>query len=136
MRYFIDLKKLLSQISPLLLMNNLPSLFLPAIVGLLTGIGHGIVSEHLELPFSLTEQIFPSSSVFLEMVRRDYPQVYRAKEVTFGALSVVDGDLTQTVWLTGLDGSRVLALYTMVRVPTGDWLINGCALLRQDNRSI
>ena len=43
-------------------MNNLPSLFLPAIVGLLTGIGHGIVSDHLELPFSLTEQIFPSSS--------------------------------------------------------------------------
>lgn len=81
-------------------------------------------------------QIFPSSSVFLEMVRRDYPQVYRAKEVTFGGLSAVDGDLTQTVWLTGLDGSRVRALYTMVRAPTGNWLINGCVLLRQDNRSI
>lgn len=43
-------------------MNNLSSLFLPAIVGLLTGIGHGIVSDHLELPVSLAEQILPSSN--------------------------------------------------------------------------
>jgi hypothetical protein len=43
-------------------MNNLPSLFLPAIFGLLTGIGHGIISEHLDLPFSLTQQIISSSS--------------------------------------------------------------------------
>ena len=39
-------------------MNYLPSLLLPALFGLLTGIGHGVIAEKLDLPFSLTEQIF------------------------------------------------------------------------------
>ena len=43
-------------------MNNLGSLILPAIIGLLSGIGHGITSHNLDLPFSLTEQLIPSSS--------------------------------------------------------------------------
>ena len=43
-------------------MKNLTSLVLPAIVGLVTGIGHGITSHHLDLPFSLTEQMNPASS--------------------------------------------------------------------------
>ncbi len=44
-------------------MNNLASLVLPAVIGLVAGIGHGIVSEQLNLPFSLAEQIFPASSL-------------------------------------------------------------------------
>ena len=43
-------------------MKNLTSLVLPAIAGLMTGIGHGITSHHLDLPLSLTEQINPVSS--------------------------------------------------------------------------
>lgn len=43
-------------------MNNLASFVLPAIVGLMTGIGHGVTSHHLDLPLSLTEQINPSAS--------------------------------------------------------------------------
>lgn len=43
-------------------MKNLASLVLPAIAGLVTGIGHGITSHHLDLPLSLTEQINPASS--------------------------------------------------------------------------
>ena len=42
-------------------MNNLASIFLPAVIGLMSGIGHGIVSDRLDLPFSLTEQILPNS---------------------------------------------------------------------------
>ncbi|NJN72326.1 MAG: hypothetical protein HC799_05660 [Limnothrix sp. RL_2_0] len=38
-------------------MNNLASLALPAVLGLIAGIGHGIVSHHADLPFSLAEQI-------------------------------------------------------------------------------
>ena len=43
-------------------MNNVASLILPAVIGLVTGIGHGVISEQLNLPFSLAEQILPSSS--------------------------------------------------------------------------
>jgi len=43
-------------------MNNLTSLFLPAVIGLLMGVGHGVASDYLELPLSLTEQIISLSS--------------------------------------------------------------------------
>ena len=43
-------------------MNNLASFVLPAIVGLITGIGHGVTSHHLDLPLSLTEQMNPSAN--------------------------------------------------------------------------
>ncbi|VEP17093.1 hypothetical protein H1P_550004 [Hyella patelloides LEGE 07179] len=42
-------------------MNNLASLVIPAVIGLVTGIGHGITSHNLDLPFSLTEQLISSS---------------------------------------------------------------------------
>jgi len=44
-------------------MNNLASLILPAIIGLVSGIGHGITSHNLDLPLSLTDQLIPSSSL-------------------------------------------------------------------------
>ena len=49
-------------------MNSLASLFLPALFGLMAGIGHGVVAHHNDLPFSLTEQVFTShnTSMILE----------------------------------------------------------------------
>ncbi len=44
-------------------MNNLSSFILPAVIGLFTGIGHGFVSEKLDLPQSLAEQIVPTTQV-------------------------------------------------------------------------
>ena len=41
-------------------MNNFASLLLPAVIGLVSGVGHGITSHYLDLPFSLTEQLFPT----------------------------------------------------------------------------
>ena len=41
-------------------MSNLASLVLPAVIGLASGIGHGIISHYLDLPLSLTEQLSPS----------------------------------------------------------------------------
>ena len=37
-------------------MNSLASLILPAFVGLMAGIGHGIISHKADLPLSLTDQ--------------------------------------------------------------------------------
>ena len=41
-------------------MNNLASYLLPAFLGLVAGIGHGITSHDQNLPFSLTDQVIES----------------------------------------------------------------------------
>lgn len=38
-------------------MKNFASLALPAILGLITGVGHGIISHNADLPVSLTKQV-------------------------------------------------------------------------------
>ncbi len=48
-------------------MNNLASLLAPALLGLVAGIGHGVTSHYLDLPVSLTEQLFPASEFIQSM---------------------------------------------------------------------
>ncbi|MGD1804049.1 hypothetical protein ACP6PL_01215 [Dapis sp. BLCC M126] len=36
---------------------SLASLIFPAILGLITGVGHGIISHQADLPMSLTDQL-------------------------------------------------------------------------------
>lgn len=41
-------------------MNNFASLITASILGLVSGISHGVVSHYQDLPFSLSEQIVES----------------------------------------------------------------------------
>jgi len=73
--------------------------------------------------------LFPTPEIFIEMVRRGYPPVYRSRQVEFGPLAMRDGELVQTVELVGPDGSSATALYSLVRDPSGAWVISGCSLV-------
>lgn len=41
-------------------MNQFTPLFLPAVLGLLAGVTHGLTSHYQDLPFSLIEQVVQS----------------------------------------------------------------------------
>ncbi|MEM7593618.1 MAG: hypothetical protein AAF383_19260 [Cyanobacteria bacterium P01_A01_bin.83] len=43
-------------------MKDWASLLIPAVLGLVAGTGHGIVSHYQDLPFSLSEQVIESFS--------------------------------------------------------------------------
>jgi hypothetical protein len=73
--------------------------------------------------------LFPTPEIFIEMVRRGYPPVYRSRQVEFGPLAMRDGELVQTVELVGPDGSSATALYSLVRNRSGAWVISGCSLI-------
>lgn len=81
------------------------------------------------------QQQFRSSDNFMRMVRTGYQPVYRPREVQFGAIATVDGDIVQRVELIGPDGKPALALYVMQRQPDGSWKINGCFLTASEQRT-
>lgn len=75
------------------------------------------------------QRMFPDAAQFMEMVKRGYPPVYRPRSADFSELALRDGDLVQEVEVVGPDGRPALALYTMEKGPTGDWVISGCAII-------
>jgi hypothetical protein len=75
-------------------------------------------------------ETFGTAEVFIEMVRRSYPVVYRPKSVQFDPPVFVDGEVVQPVRMTDADGRAWLAVYPMQRQPDGGWRINGCRLGR------
>jgi len=81
------------------------------------------------------QQQFRSSDNFMRMVRTGYQPVYRPRDVQFGAIATVNGDIVQRVELIGPDGKPALALYVMQRQPDGSWKINGCFLTASEQRT-
>ena len=81
------------------------------------------------------QQQFQSSGNFMRMVRSGYQPVYRPRNVQFGEIETVDGEIIQRVELIGPDGVPALAHYVMERQPDGSWRINGCFLTASERRS-
>jgi hypothetical protein len=69
--------------------------------------------------------MFQTPENFVEMVRLQYPMVYRPASVAFGEARVIDGQLTQMVVFTDAQANRWLALYPM-EVDGTTWRIDGC----------
>lgn len=84
----------------------------------------------------MIQSMFQSPETFMEMVRGGYQPVYRPREVTFKDMIDFRGQPTQTVLVFGPDGVPVMALYQMQRQPDGSWLINGCTLLKIEDKSV
>jgi ketosteroid isomerase-like protein len=81
------------------------------------------------------QQQFRSPDNFMRMVRTGYLPVYRPREVQFGEITALDGDIVQRVELVGPDGQPAVALYIMQRQPDGSWRINGCFLTASAQRT-
>jgi hypothetical protein len=80
--------------------------------------------------------LFPSVDGFMAMVRSGYQPVYRPREVTFGQIVETPGGPAQRVFVTGPDGRRWVAIYTLQRQPDGTWRINGCTLVEDTGETI
>ncbi len=78
------------------------------------------------------QQIFPDEDIFIDMVRKAYPQVYRPKSYKFGQIEPVDNAMAQTVILTDESGKQWQALYTLEQQTDGSWKITGCRILKSD----
>jgi len=73
---------------------------------------------------------FGTPEVFMEMVKNEYPVVYRPKSVRFEPPEAVEGQVVQPVRMTDAAGRQWLAIYPMRREADGRWRTNGCLLHR------
>ena len=80
----------------------------------------------------IIQQLFPDEDIFISMVKKGYPQVYRPKTYQFGTLERMDNAMAQTVILTDAEGRQWRALYTLERQSDGQWKISGCRILKSD----
>ena len=78
----------------------------------------------------VVRNIFPTPEIFMSMVKRGYPQVYRPQAFNFTE-AVIDplGRPAQKMLVVGPDGKTYEALYSMEKQPDGTWRISGCTLL-------
>lgn len=72
---------------------------------------------------------------FLAMVRGAYPVVYRPESVGFLLAQAIDDEVIQRVRLTDRSGTAWLAIYRMQRQRDRSWRIDGCIVVRDDDRT-
>jgi len=78
----------------------------------------------------VVRNIFPTPEIFMAMVKRGYPQVYRPQSFNFTeALIDPMGRPAQKMLVVGPDGKTYEALYSMEKQTDGTWRISGCTLL-------
>jgi Domain of unknown function (DUF4864) len=80
--------------------------------------------------------MFPSPDIFMDMVRKLYPPVYRPQSVTFGPIAQSQSGPMQKVFLVGPDGKSYVAVYTLERQPDGSWKISGCYIVPDEGATI
>jgi hypothetical protein len=77
----------------------------------------------------LIQNMFGGPEAFGDMVRRGYAPVHRNTARRFTeSFADKSGAPAQQVQLTGADGKRYVATYTMERQADGTWKISGCYL--------
>jgi len=73
---------------------------------------------------------FGTPEVFMEMVRNEYPVVYRPKSVQFERPELVESQVVQPVRMIDAAGRAWIAVYPMRREADGRWRTDGCLLHR------
>ena len=77
----------------------------------------------------LIQKVFPTSDVFMDMVRKGYAPVYRPRSFAFGEVtSEMNNRPTQRVMIIDANGKAWIALYAFEKQPDGSWKIIGCSL--------
>lgn len=80
--------------------------------------------------------MFPTKEIFIEMVRRGYPPIYRQRSVEFGPVRDSGDAVEQAVRIQDAEGVDWDAVYSMERQPDGTWRISGCRLVKRPGEAV
>ena len=87
-------------------------------------------SEAFSIASPDIQTIFGNSAMFMSMVQRGFPQIYRSVGHKFLNIDTSAGKLKQRVLIESEKGS-VIVQYDMIEID-GHWRINGCLIEKVD----
>ena len=74
--------------------------------------------------------LFPEADIFVQMVEKAYPPVFRHRSFEFGEARAAGGQIAQRVQIVDDDGEVWEAMYTLEQQSDGSLKITGCSLLK------
>ena len=96
--------------------------------------------DDAETAFSIASEAiqkqFETPDNFIEMVKENYPAVYRPRSVMFRGFTTVDYYPAQIVILMDEGGKLVQAVYIMKQQQNLSWTIHGCFLVSMNEKIV
>ena len=89
-----------------------------------------------ELATTSVRTLFGDADSLLRVVKRQFPPVYRHRDVVFSMPEIVSGRALQLVRLTDAENLIWIAVYAMQQETDGSWKIDGCKLVKTNSVSI
>lgn len=85
----------------------------------------------------IVKSVFPTPEQFMAMVKKGYQPVYRNTQRIYGDVTPDSlGRPSMRVFLTGQDGKRYEAQYSMEQQPDGSWKIAGCSIVEMPAQEV
>jgi hypothetical protein len=101
---------------------------------------HAVMQEDAEMAFSFastsSQDELGSPADFMDLIRHDFPMMYRYRQVRFDETDIDVNHATQVVHFTDENSAVWVGVYRMLREKDGTWKIAGCQLYETASISI
>jgi hypothetical protein len=101
---------------------------------------HAVMQEDAEMAFSFasasSQDELGSPADFMDLIRHDFPMMYRYRQVQFDEYDIDVDRATQIVHFTDENNAVWIGVYRMLRDKNGAWKIAGCQLFETASISI
>lgn len=101
---------------------------------------HAVMREDAEMAFSFasasSQDELGSPADFMDLIRHDFPMMYRYRQVQFDEYDIDVDHATQIVHFTDENSAIWIGVYRMLREKNGTWKIAGCQLFETASVSI
>lgn len=101
---------------------------------------HAVMQEDAEMAFSFastsSQDELGSPADFMDLIRHDFPMMYRYRQLRFDEADIDVNHATQIVHFTDENSAIWIGVYRMLREKDGTWKIAGCQLYETASISI
>lgn len=106
-----------------------------AVESQLQALSHDDAAKAFELATPKQRLMIGSAAKFLDIIKENYPPIYRYESAIFFRAEVVEGDPIQIVRLADDEGKVWIAVFRMQQVEDSSWKIDGCFLFETSSVS-